>query len=143
MSDWPAEEEIKGWQDKDLDKKWSDILKLRDFIMKILETKRASDMIGSSLEAMITLYSGNKETIEIIEKDIELFPFLFKVSQAVLVDAPEDKMEDYEPMQLKIGVKNAVGHKCPRCWNFSETVGTNKDYPDLCERCYNVMSERS
>ena len=34
-----------------------------------------------------------------------------------------------------IDVLHHTGHFCERCWNYSETVGQNSEYPTLCERC--------
>ncbi|MFR7478442.1 MAG: zinc finger domain-containing protein [Acutalibacteraceae bacterium] len=45
----------------------------------------------------------------------------------------EVKSEDVEG--LSITVNHAEGDKCPRCWNWSHTVGTDADYPDVCARC--------
>lgn len=38
-----------------------------------------------------------------------------------------------------VGVERARGHKCSRCWNYSEALGTHQDYPDLCERCTPIV----
>jgi len=99
-------------------------------------------MIGSSLESMITLYTQEEETKQFIEGNEELFAFLFKVSKAQILVSEEDDTEEYSSLKLKVGVKKADGSKCARCWNYRETVGQSKEFSDLCERCYNVMSER-
>ena len=43
----------------------------------------------------------------------------------------------------KIGVKVEVaeGEKCERCWKYSTTVGENKKFPTLCNKCSEVMEE--
>ena len=144
MSDWPdPEKEMAGWEDPELDAKWGDILDLRSGVMKLLELKREKGMIGSSLEAGITVYATDDKMRDFVNANIELFPLLFKVSQASASGEPEEGMEDVPSMSLKIGIKKASGEKCQRCWNYSETVGGNKDAPEVCDRCYNVISERS
>ena len=40
---------------------------------------------------------------------------------------------------LKVTVKPADGHKCERCWTYSESVGQNAAHPDLCDRCAAVV----
>ncbi len=144
MSEWPdVKEDMAGWKDEELDAKWREILAVRDGVMKLLEIKREEGLIGSSLEAAITLYSAEGRTRDFIRENVGLFPALFKVSQAEVTERDEPGMEDVPGVPLKIGVKRAAGKKCQRCWNFSETVGENKDFSDLCKRCYNVISERS
>ncbi|MHC4256563.1 MAG: zinc finger domain-containing protein [Planctomycetota bacterium] len=31
--------------------------------------------------------------------------------------------------------------KCQRCWNFWPSVSSNTDYPDLCERCVEIVQK--
>jgi isoleucyl-tRNA synthetase len=42
---------------------------------------------------------------------------------------------------VTIGVGKAEGHKCARCWNYSEEVGKDAEHPELCERCAPVVKE--
>ncbi len=39
--------------------------------------------------------------------------------------------------EVTVGVARAVGSKCARCWNYSESVGAGAD---LCERCSPVVA---
>ncbi|MDR3644136.1 MAG: zinc finger domain-containing protein, partial [Clostridia bacterium] len=39
---------------------------------------------------------------------------------------------------LGIDVEHADGHKCERCWAYSETVGQNTGHPTLCARCAGI-----
>jgi isoleucyl-tRNA synthetase len=39
-----------------------------------------------------------------------------------------------------IGVVDALGEKCDRCWNYSTHVGESKDDPLLCERCVDALA---
>ena len=118
------------------------LLDIRDTVMKFLEIKREKDIIGSSLEAKIVLYTENDELKSFIRENIDLFPALFKVSQAEVADSRGEDMEKAQDLPLEILIKKADGEKCPRCWNFSEKVGSSKEFPELCQRCSSVMSER-
>jgi len=40
---------------------------------------------------------------------------------------------------VAVGVTRAAGHKCDRCWYFSETVGQDHDHSALCMRCADVI----
>jgi isoleucyl-tRNA synthetase len=144
MSDWPnAEEDMAGWEDRALDEKWAKILAMRDSVMKYLEVKRESKTIGSSLEAQVDLYTDNEELKGFMEENVGLFAEVFKVSRVTVVEKPEEDMEAAMEMPFKVGVKRAPGDKCARCWNFSGSVGENKDFPELCKRCYDIIMERS
>ena len=38
-------------------------------------------------------------------------------------------------VEEKYGSGRFCGEKCARCWSYSESVGKNKLYPTICERC--------
>jgi isoleucyl-tRNA synthetase len=140
MADWPDTlRDMDGWEDKELDAKWQQILTIRGSVMKFLELKREKGLIGSSLESAIALYSDDDRMRDFVRNNIGLLPLLFKVSQAAVTERQENDMEDVPNFPLKIAVRRATGTKCQRCWNFSETVGKSKDAPDLCKRCYNII----
>ena len=44
---------------------------------------------------------------------------------------------------LKVAVKAAEGHKCERCWIYSEEIGQDSHYPTLCPRCAKVLEEEN
>jgi isoleucyl-tRNA synthetase len=54
----------------------------------------------------------------------------------------EDAYRSSEIEGLEIRIEKAPGLKCQRCWNWSTTVGTFTDKPDICERCYNVVVQK-
>jgi isoleucyl-tRNA synthetase len=39
--------------------------------------------------------------------------------------------------------ERAPGAKCPRCWNYRETVGTSTEHPSLCGRCAAALDGRA
>jgi isoleucyl-tRNA synthetase len=41
---------------------------------------------------------------------------------------------------IGIGVAQADGEKCDRCWNYSPMVGTNSEHPLLCDRCVDALA---
>jgi isoleucyl-tRNA synthetase len=54
--------------------------------------------------------------------------------EAVLAEAQEDG--------VTVRVGRAPGHKCERCWHYSEDIGAHASHPTLCGRCVAVL-ERS
>jgi len=143
MSDWPCARDLSLWRDEGLESKWRKILGMRDKVMKLIENKREKGAIGSSLEVMLTLHADDDNMKRFLNENVSLFPQVFRVSQVYLLDTPDADMENTEDALLKIGVKKAEGAKCPRCWNFSEITGEDERFPELCERCRDIMSERS
>ena len=84
-----------------------------------IEEKRRKKIIGSSLEADLTI-STDEENFNLLE-GLDLAEY-FITSKAV--KQKTDKKDD-----LKIEVKKAEGSKCPRCWKILEKK---------CDRCQKV-----
>lgn len=117
---------------------WEYIHKLREEITKILETSRKNKVIGSSLDAMVYLYCSEKDYNFIKDsKDILKTSLIVSGLQVFNEGSGEEKAEEIEG--LTITVKHAEGKKCERCWTYSNTVGEDKENPDLCERCVKIL----
>lgn len=74
---------------------------------------------------------------------IDELRYLFLASQVELIDGVE-RLQGL-PHQTtieggKIGVVNADGTKCDRCWNYSPTVGQNNEQPVICDRCVDALA---
>jgi len=129
LSDWPGLEE--DLIDAGLENKWQKLIYLREDVLKALEEKRIAKLIGSPLEAKVTLVAGGSEEYEFLNSYIGILRYIFIVSQVELLKG--DKID--------IQVTKAGGRKCGRCWNWSESVGKDKSNPTLCERCSGVVME--
>ena len=46
--------------------------------------------------------------------------------------------EGKEP--LFVEVTHADGHKCARCWQWKQEVGSLASHADICQRCADVLS---
>ena len=57
------------------------------------------------------------------------------VSQATLLEGGAGGAEATGREDLKVSVLPAEGHKCERCWIYSDEVGTDSEHPTLCKRC--------
>jgi len=135
---------------RELEKKWERLLLVRDEVNKALETKRAEKVIGNSLEAKVILSVPDRKGLRAqgIEQSYKILingyrdflPTLFIVSAVEITDRKRDpSYKSTEIEGLEITVERAPGAKCQRCWNWSETVGTFKEAPEICDRCYNVI----
>ena len=68
-------------------------------------------------------------------------PSLFIVSQVEVKKHSSGGLSQTEQPGLKLKIEKAPGKKCSRCWNYSERVGHDARYPDVCERCSAALRE--
>lgn len=128
----PLEDE---YLDPVLEARWERLLRLRDVLLEALEQARREKIIGDSLEAAVEIYTSG-ETREFLEAMQEELRTVSIVSR--LEVAPPDAPVPAEARvngDLAVMVRRAPGAKCGRCWTYSETVGQDVDYVELCLRC--------
>jgi isoleucyl-tRNA synthetase len=133
LSDFPKVNE--KFIDQALEEKWDRLIAIRDEVNKALEIKRKERFIGNSLEAKVILYLS-EEDFNLLSEYKDFLPTLFIVSQAEINKGGEG---DYKGESVSATVERAEGAKCQRCWNWSPSVGTFPEYPEVCGRCYNVI----
>ena len=97
------------FQNKDLNKKWIELKKIRDFCNISIEEKRASKEIGSSLEANL-----------IIELNNELFKLAENIDMSELCITSSAKVKENETTEIVVETIKAKGKKCPVCWKISK-----------------------
>ena len=117
--------------DPALEEKWQKFLVYREEVTRALENARRDKTIGHSLDAAIVLHP-DQEAYDILNSVKDDLARLFIVSQVQLAAA-----DDTEGLQVE--VNQAQGAKCSRCWIYSDTVGQDAEYPELCERCASVL----
>ena len=119
--------------------RWDVALKLRQDVNAVLETARAAKRIGKALEAHVSLEAADEAARAALEAVGHLdLAELFIVSSVAVESAPEGATTGAGAAfpGLKIGVMEARGTKCPRCWMHSEQADEN----GLCPRCAGVVS---
>ena len=57
---------------------------------------------------------------------------------AALCITSEVRVED-GAASTSVTAEKSTNGKCERCWNYWASVGANAEYPDLCERCADVV----
>ncbi|MBL1177307.1 isoleucine--tRNA ligase [Pantanalinema sp. GBBB05] len=136
------------WQTPELAEKWQSLRQIRTEVNKVLEQARAEKAIGSSLEAKVLLSVPDAElraTLQALNpadsltgNHVDELRYLFLTSQVELL-ASADHLEGLkyttQTANLGIGVTDANGEKCDRCWNYSTHVGESEAHALLCERC--------
>ncbi|MFZ7201284.1 isoleucine--tRNA ligase [Avibacterium avium] len=113
---------------------WQQVLKLRDEVNRVLEQARADKTIGAALEAEVTLYA-NDEYAKILSQLENELRFVLITSKAQVKPLAEADVEAGEVEGFKVKVVRSANEKCPRCWHYSDTIGTNPAHPTLCSRC--------
>ena len=114
---------------KDISSHLRQIIELIPPAAKAIEEKRSQGLIGSSFDCQIILLTNKTFCYKYLDGLKEDLPEIFKVSK-VLIEIREDLGEG-----ISFRVEKAEGKKCPRCWNWCLSVGKDKDYPDICQRC--------
>nr|WP_222620514.1 isoleucine--tRNA ligase [Sphaerospermopsis sp. LEGE 00249] len=138
------------WDNGELAEFWDTLRTLRTDVNKVMEQARIEKMIGSSLEAKVLLHIPHKQLCEAIEgfntekgNGVDELRYLLLASQVEIVDDPA-KIADVKytatTEDWTIGVVNADGEKCDRCWNYSTHVGESEAHPLLCERCVPALA---
>ncbi|KAF3889618.1 MULTISPECIES: isoleucine--tRNA ligase [Nostocales] len=138
-----------GWKNPELAACWQQLRQLRTDVNKVLEEARVAKTIGSSLEAKVLLCILDEQlrssvtALNASQNGIDELRYLFLTSQVDLLDSPETAQSSKYNLQSEtwaLGVADADGHKCDRCWNYSTRVGEFTEHPLICERCVSALA---
>ncbi len=128
-------------EDRKLLERWERLMDLREEVAKALEIARNEKLIGSSLEAAVTL-EAPAEIREFLRSFGETLRFILITSGVVLGPAAGAKVFRSERIQgLAVEVRRAQGTKCPRCWHITRDVGSDHELPEVCARCAAALRE--
>ncbi len=97
----------KKFKNEELEKKWSELIKIRNICNASIEEKRASKEIGSSLEAEINIQLNNN--YKKIITDIDLSELCITSKAKIIYNDGED---------IVVNTQKASGDKCPVCWKI-------------------------
>jgi isoleucyl-tRNA synthetase len=106
-----------------LEARYGRLFAVREVVQGKLEEARRAKLIGSGLEATVTIHAEGEQRKLLEEAKGEL-PTLFIVSKVLLADGP-----------LAVEVVRASGQKCERCWVYAEDVGARPAHPTICGKC--------
>jgi len=132
---FPSTREIAPEADSKSDEDWATLRSVRDEVLKALEEARNNKLIGTGLEAQVTLAAPDP-VYSVLARHAGQLRYLFIVSAVTLVQGSGNGTG-----QVHVEIKKADGAKCERCWNYSIHVGEDKSYPTVCERCSAVLKE--
>jgi isoleucyl-tRNA synthetase len=111
-----------------LEARYGRLSEVRGVVQGKLEEARRAKLIGSGLEAMVTV-SAQGDQLKLLEEAKAELPGFFLVSKVVLADGP-----------LGAVVARAPGVKCERCWIFQEDVGSDPKHPTICGKCADALA---
>ena len=116
--------------------KWAAVMKVRQDVNGVLELARADKRIGKALEAHVSLWGD--EAAKNACEGLNLAE-IFIVSSCDWEEIPENATKENGTNfpALTVGVTEAKGEKCPRCWMHSLQANAE----GLCPRCAAVISE--
>ncbi|HZY01974.1 MAG TPA: isoleucine--tRNA ligase [Anaeromyxobacteraceae bacterium] len=110
-----------------LEARYGRLLEVRAEVLRALEAARRDKLIGSGLEAMVTV-AADGERLELLESARAELPALFIVSKVALGKGPPG-----------VTVARAPGGKCERCWVFAEDLGADPAHPAICGKCADAL----
>ena len=123
------------WANTALAEQWEQLLEVRESVQAELEKARREKVIGSSLEAKVSL-QANPDKFQLLKVYEATLAALFIVSQVELEKVSH--LPHHPDWQVK-AVAKAPAQKCERCWNYREAVGLDKEHPTLCDRCLEAI----
>ncbi|MCS7049423.1 MAG: isoleucine--tRNA ligase [Verrucomicrobiae bacterium] len=131
LADFPRVDETR--RDVALEKRWEQVLKLRELVAVELEKMRQAGQIGKSLEAQVRIRPGDAAQAQWLESvGREMLAMVWMVSQ-VEFGSPTGGGWD-------VTVAVAAGTKCPRCWRWQTDLGSDPKYPEICGRCARMLT---
>lgn len=140
LAGWPERSDfVPTLPDKDASQHIYDIFEsimdVRDAVTKALEGARDAGTINKSQEADVALQVPQSLIQKLETIGTEALADLFIVSQVKMSIRPDDSEE------ISVEITPSSLQKCERCWNYRE-IGVVEGYPDICERCSEVMENQ-
>ena len=127
---------------------WQEVLIVRNAVNKVIEEKRNAGVLGSALEAEVSLYCNENllDKLNLLQDELRFVLITSRAdvfaikkmtddikSASVKVELKEE--DDTSNKELFVLVKAAAHTKCERCWHRIEDVNSNSEYPNICNRC--------
>ena len=136
--------------DSELIDRWTRLLNLRDAVNGELEKLRQDKVVGTSLEAAVSV-TADGELARLLETYRDVLPMLFITSAVTLTtgtpagDAGDGTVYSEPAGTARIEVSRVDAAKCPRCWRWVRPAAAAMDEPDdeteVCNRCADALSE--
>ncbi|MCJ7662784.1 MAG: class I tRNA ligase family protein, partial [Desulfobacterales bacterium] len=119
--------------DEALELRWARLWEAREEVTKALEKARQDKVIGHPLDAVVKVKAPQK-----------LFDFLQGFGpelREIFIVSQVELERDGAATEMTVTVGRAEGAKCQRCWVYDTSVGTKKEHPGLCQRCFRTIAD--
>ena len=145
LADFPSRPE--SLVDTELLSRWTHLLSLRDAVNGELEKLRQDKVVGTSLEASVTL-TADGELANLLDRYREELSTLFITSEVKVTRGATSDDNDtifHDPLgNAGVAVRRIEADKCPRCWRWVCPVHENPNgETDVCDRCLDALSVAS
>jgi isoleucyl-tRNA synthetase len=115
---------------------WPALIALKTNVARELERFRAAGIIGSSLEAEITVFAPDALAARYAALGDELrFLLITSYARVVPTDSPPETASKVGEEGVWIEVKPSTNAKCVRCYQLRADVGSFAAHPEICSRC--------
>jgi isoleucyl-tRNA synthetase len=145
-------EENGGPVDRNMMDRWNALLAVRREVQAALEVLRQQGVIGSSLEAEVTVSPGNQRMRDLLQPYVDPalagddLASIFITSAAELAQPGAAAVERDGVFQhvsenldgIAIEVRKTEAGKCARCWRRDPTVGEGEE--EICDRCRRALA---
>jgi isoleucyl-tRNA synthetase len=126
-----------AWINRELCDKISKVKEIRRTVTTALEISRKNKIIGSSLQADVTVFDPENVVPirnELFWEEVAITSG-FKIKNEAI--PPEAFIGDIQNIGVVVSV--AVGEKCERCWKISVSLNEDK----ICKRCQEVLAKQN
>jgi isoleucyl-tRNA synthetase len=134
---FPAIADIVPGSTKALDADWEKLLSVRSEVLANLEVDRKAGKVGKGLDGAVQLLIRDLSLKQLLTTYNTALAELFNVSQVVL--SADHATSAPQPEALSVTTTPVKGHKCERCWRYTEDVGNEEKYPTVCLRCAEAL----
>ena len=139
MADWPSDAGADA--DPRMARRWDLFMRLRDPVLKGIETARQEKRVDNPLGSRVILRLDGDFARLAGSIAPDALREMLNVSQVAVEpfrsgDEPALASDDGK---ISVEVARPEGEKCARCWLVLPTVGTDSRHPALCKRCADVV----
>ena len=130
--------------DAALIERYERFFKVRKEVQRQIEELRKERKIGSSLEAEVRLFAEDEHLARFLSSFGEEFLSELLIVSAVEIAESKDGLSAAREMHgLYLEALPSRNAKCERCWRQRLDVGSNPQFPKLCQRCASVVASFS
>jgi isoleucyl-tRNA synthetase len=136
------------WRDDELARKWDTIRRIRSVVTGAIELARANKELGSSLEAIPTVFIDDpilRSALDDVDFAEVCITSDIKVVGSDLIDTalpgPEGAFRLPDVGGVGVVVERARGIKCARSWRYFDPAIASPDFPDVTPRDAEALRE--